>query len=72
MCIWEEAVEEGVLVGVETRRLSIVEVLHVFVVAKHANRDLLECAPQVDLQEVSKLLINFESDFAISIDIVDC
>ena len=51
--VGEEAVEEGVLVRVEARRLSVVEVLHVLVVPQHSDRDLLEGAPLVDLQEVS-------------------
>ena len=71
VCVWEESVEEWIFVGIEAWWFSIVEVLYVFVVAQHADCDLFESAPLVNLEEIRKLLINFEPYLAVSVYVID-
>ena len=69
MSIWEEAIEEWILVSVETGRAPIVKVFDLIVVVQHSDCDFFECAPFINLQELGQLLVYTEPDFAACINV---
>lgn len=67
--VWEETVENWVLVCVKSRCSSVVEVSDLFVVSQHADSHFFESAPFIYGQELCQLCIDLESYLAVSVDL---
>ena len=61
--------KDGVLVSVERGCCSVIEIANLFVVAEHTDSYFFERAPLIDREELCKIGINLETNFAVRVNL---